>query len=243
MAEVFAFHKDVGDQVLANADTPLSPLREASEFVTHRLLLRRELQFVSDFFTTGKWGTDLTGVSTTPGASQFRKWSDYANSDPLQDVEAGKEAVLSVTGQEPNTLVLGYKVFRYLKNHPDLIDRIKYTTRDNVTTEVMARLFDVDRVLVAKSIKATNNEGGTGAYSFAYGDNALLAYVAPNPGLLTPSAGYTFSWTGVSEGLGTTFGISQFRMEHLKSTRVEGQVAFDNKIVGADLGYFFSAAI
>ena len=64
-ADVWAFHKDVGDQVLANADAPLTPLREASEFVTHRLLLRRELQFVTDFFTTSVWGTDVAGVSSS----------------------------------------------------------------------------------------------------------------------------------------------------------------------------------
>ena len=33
-ADVWAFHKDVDDQTLANADTPLNPLREAAEFVT-----------------------------------------------------------------------------------------------------------------------------------------------------------------------------------------------------------------
>jgi hypothetical protein len=241
-ADVFAFHKDVGDQVLANADTPLAPLREASEFVTHRLLLRRELQFVTDYFTTGVWGTDVTGVASGPTAGQFTKWS-VSGSTPIDDIEAAKEKMLSTTGMEANTLVLGYKTFRALKNHASITDRYKYTQAGAyVTEDLLAKLFGVDKVLVAKAVKATNNEGATGAYDFAFGASALLTHVAPTPGLLTPSAGYTFAWTGVSEGLGSTFGISQFRMEHLKATRVEGQVAFDNKVVAADLGYFFSTA-
>lgn len=242
-ADVWAFHKDVGDQTLANADAPLTPLREASEFVTHRLLLRRELQFVSDFFTTGVWGSDVTGVSSSPSAGEFLQWND-ANSDPINDIEAGKAEILSTTGFEANTLVIGYEVFRQLKNHPDMIDRFKYTQAGALVTEaLLGQVFGVERVLVAKTVKATNNEGAAGAYDFAFGKSALLAHVAPNPGLLTPSAGYTFAWTGVSEGLGSTLGVSQFRMEHLKATRVEGQVAFDNKVVGSDLGYFFTTAV
>jgi hypothetical protein len=236
-ADVWAFHKDVGDQTLANADAPLNPLREAAEFVTHRLMLRMENQFVSDYFTTGVWGTDKVGTT------DFTKWDTYATSDPITDIEAAKSAILGQTGFEANTLVLGYDVFRQLRHHPDLVDRIKYTSSNNITADMMARMFEVDRVMVAKAVKATNNEGAAGAYSFTFGKNALLCHVAPTPGLLTPSAGYTFSWTGVSGGIGSTIGTSQFRMEHLKSDRVEAEMAFDNKVIAADLGYFFSAAV
>jgi hypothetical protein len=242
-ADVWAFHKDVGDQTRANADSPLNPDREAAEFVTSRLLLRQENQFVSDFFGTGVWGTDIAGVSGTPGSGEVKQWSDFANSDPIEDIEGGKEAVLSTTGFLPNTLVLGYQVARKLRNHPDIVDRYKYTSAQAITEDMMARLFGVDRVLVAKAVKATNNEGASGAYSFAFGKAALLCYVAPNPGLLTPSAGYTFAWNGVSGGLGATVGTSRIRMEHLRADRIEGEVAFDNKVIGADLGFFWNTIV
>lgn len=241
--DVFAFHKDVDDQTTANADAPLNPLREASEFVTRRLLLRREVQFVSDYMTTSVWGKDYTGVASSPSTDQFIKWSDYTNSDPIVDIEAGKAQILSTTGMEANTLVLGYETFRSLRHHPDLVDRIKYTSAQTITTDMIARMFEVDRVLVSKAVKATNNEGATGAYAFTTGKVAWLGHVAPNPGLLTPSAGYIFGWTGVSGGLGQTVGTSSFRMEHLKATRVEAEVAFDNKVIAADLGVYFASAV
>jgi hypothetical protein len=235
--DVWAFHKDVGDQMRANADNPLKPDTEATQFVTQRLMLRQEIQWVTDYFTTGVWGTDKT-VSAT--------WDDYALSDPIEDMEEAKEVVLSGTGFELNTLVLGYQVFRQLKHHPDIIDRIKYTTGvtgRTVTPELLAAMFDIERVLISKAIKATNEEGQTGAYAFTHGKHALAMHVAPNPGLMTPSAGYVFTWKGVSEGLGTDIGISRFRMQHLRSDRVEGQVAFDNKVVASDLGYFFGSVV
>lgn len=244
--DVWAFHKDIGDQMRANADNPIKPDTEATQFVTQRLMLRQEIQWVSDYFAASVWATDRTGVASAPSASEFIQWSNYSTSDPIEDMEAAKETMLGNTGFEINTLVLGYQVFRKLKHHPDIIDRIKYTTGvtgRTVTPELLAAMFDVDRVLVSKAIKATNQEGQTEAYAFTHGKHALAMHVAPSPGLMTPSAGYVFTWKGISEGLGTDIGITRFRMPALRADRVEGQVAFDNKVVATDLGYFFSGAV
>lgn len=243
-ADIFAFHKDVPDQIVANADAPLNPLREAAEFVTHRLLLRRELQFVTDFMSAGVWGTTIAGTAgTATSGYTATQWSNYTSSDPIEDVEAGKAQILSNTGMEANTLVLGYEVFRQLKNHPDLVDRIKYTSSQTITADMIAAMFDIPRVIVSKAIKATNAEGATQAYAFATGKTAMLCHVAPNPGLMTPSAGYTFSWTGVSGGLGQVIGTSQFRMDSIRASRVEAEMAFDNKVIGSDLGYFWNTIV
>ena len=104
-------------------------------------------------------------------------------------------------------------------------------------------MFDVPRVMVAKAVKATNNEGATGAYAFTHGKHALLTYSAPSAGLLQPSGGYIMSWTGVSGGLGATVGTSRMRMEQYKADRVEAEIAFDMKVIGTDLGYFFNGAV
>lgn len=233
-ADVYAFHKDIGDQTRANADAPINVDREAAEFVTSRMLLKMETQFVSSFFTTSVWATDSTPANL---------WSDYTSSDPIGDIETGKRTILSTTGYEPNTLLLGYDTFIQLKNHPDLIDRIKYTSSQVLSESLMASLFGVPRVMVAKNIKATNNEGATGAYAFNYGKHALLTYSAPSAGLLQPSGGYIMSWTGVSQGLGSTIGISRMRMEQFKADRIEAEVAFDMKVIGTDLGYFFNSCV
>jgi len=248
-ADVYAFHKDIGDQTRANADNPLNPDMEATQFVTQRLLLRREVQWASDYFTSGVWGTTVTGTTTANNIGTI--WNDYVlsptsyTSDPIAEVEIAKATILQTTGYEPNTFVLGYKVFQTLKNHPLLVDRYKYTQAGAIVTEdLLAQLFGVDRVLVAKAVVNTGAEGnnapGNENMNFVAGNSALLCYTAPNPGLMTPSAGYTFMWTGVSGGLGTTVGVSRFRMEELKADRVEGEIAFDNKVVAADLGYFWS---
>lgn len=232
--QVYAFHKDVDDQVRANADNPLNPDRDATSFITQRMLLRQEIQWASEFFTTSVWATDSTPTNL---------WNDYTASDPIGDVETAKATILTSTGFLPNTMVMGYDVFRQLRNHPDIVDRVKYTSAENVTEDILARFFGVDRILVARAVKNTALEGAATSMSSIVGKNAALYYVAPSAGILTPSAGYQFAWRGVSDGMGANIGITRFRMPELRADRIEAQMAWDNKVIAADLGYFFSACV
>lgn len=241
--DVWALHKDIDDQVSANSDAPLNPDRDAAQFVAQRMLLRQEIQWATDFFGASLGWKDYTGVGSSPSTNQFVQWNDQTSSDPVTDIEAGKEYILSITGYLPNTLVLGYSVYRQLKNHPDIVDRVKYTSAENITEAILARLFEVDNVYVAKAVKATNVEGETAAYSFVHGKGAWLGYVNPTPSVLQPSAGYTFAWTGVSDGMGASIGTSRIPMPLKRATRIESQMAWDNKIIGADLGAFFASAV
>jgi hypothetical protein len=232
---VWALHKDVADEDRENSDDPLDPDADATEFLTGKGMLNLEASWVSAFFTTGKWATDVT-----PGVL----WSTYATSTPIADVNTGKLAVLAATGFDPNTLILGPRVYSILREHPAFVDRIKYTSAETVTTGIMARLFDVDRVLVAKAVKATAEENAASqTYDFMHGKHALLAYVAPNPNIRSITAGGTFMWKGISQGLGATVNINRFRMEQLKADRLEIEVAYVHKVIASDLGYFFNGAV
>jgi len=230
---VWALHKDIGDQVRANSDAPLDPDMDATRFLTHQMMIRQERDWASNFFTTGVWDTDSTPSTL---------WS-ASGSDPIGDIEAGKNTILSDTGYLANTLVLSYNTYSILKNHTDFVDRFKYTSADSIGPELMARLLEVDRVLVMKGVYNSAAEGATASYAQIGDKDALLCYVAPQAGLMTASAGYNFVWTGVGGGLGTSTAVSRFRMDHLRSDRLEIESAWDFKVVGSPLGYFFSNAV
>lgn len=242
-AIVEAIHKDVDDQTRANADAPFNLDSDATRFVTDRLLIRKEVAFLSTVFKTGVWGTDATGVAAAPTGDQFIQWSDLDDSNPRADVKKWRRKILSTTGYRPNTLVLGYDVMDVLADHPQFIDRSKYTSDASVDEALLARIFQVDRVFVSEAVINTGKEGAADNFGFLLGKVAWLGYVAPSPSLLTPTAGYSFAWKGVSGGLGETVGISKFRMEHLKADRVEGEIAVAPKIVAADLGVFATAVV
>lgn len=234
--DVFALHKDIDDFVRGNADAAINPDRDATLWLTDRMLLRLEKQWAADYFVTGIWGTSATPSSL---------WSDYAASDPVNDVKTARVTILKNTGKLPNTLVLSFEVYETLRNHPDIIDRIKYTQfagTKNITPDLLAAIFDVERVLVCMAVNNTAVEGETAVQAFVHGKHALLCYAAPSPSLLTPSAGYMFSWRGLT-GMGIDMSIKRFRMEQLAADRIEAQMAFDLKLVGSDLGYFLESVI
>lgn len=236
-ADVYALHKDVDDQTRANADSPITLDRDATEFVTQHLLQKREQDWVNTFFTTSVWSTDVVGTT------DFVKWSDYGASTPIQDMREGIMAMAKLTAYKPTDLVLGPEVWNVLQDHPDYMERIKYTQRGVVTTDLLAGLLGIDRVHVAWSVKNTSAEGETPAYDFNFGQNALLLYRPGSPGLNTPSAGYTFTWSGLMGSADNGIRIKRFRLERIASDRVEGEMAYDLKVVAPELGYFFSDTV
>jgi hypothetical protein len=245
-ADVWAFHKDIGDQVRANADPGVDIETVSTEFCMQRLLIRRDRLFVSKWLTTSVWGTDITGVSSAPGASQVYQWSDATNSDPIGDIAAAKTAVLLNTGMEPNKLTISYPVLQALIQHPLIIDRIKYTsmpTAKNVTQTLLAEMFGVDEVIVSKAVYNAGIEGGTDSFNWIMGKAALLSYSPPTPALMTPASGYIFSWSGYTGLNDMGIRTSSWYEQKLRATRVECEMAFDMATVATDLGYFFSSIV
>lgn len=244
--KVKAFHKDVAWQTSKNADFDLE--RAATEYVTQKMLIAKEKQFVSSYMTTGVWGYQRTGgTSGSLASGEVVRWSDYANSDPIGDVENAAEAIQAKTGFRPNKMVMGRRVYNKLKNHPDLIDRINGgATTDKpamVVRALMAQIFEVDEILVLDAIENTAKEGQTATTDFIGGKNVLLAYAAPSPSLMAPSAGYMFSWNGYLEGVKNGVAITKMEVPLAKADRIEGEIARVAKLVAADMGSYFSAIV
>ena len=242
-ATVFALHKDVGDQLQANyINVPGTPFNSASKFLVMKMLLRQEVQFAADYLVTGVWGLDEAGVASSPSTDEFLQWNDAA-SDPIADMERWKDQIASA-GFNANVLAIGRTVWNALKNHPDIIDRYKYTSGGaKVSEQAIAELFDLERIVVGRAIRNTAKRGQAATNAAVVGKQAMLVYTPDAPGIEVPAAGYTFSWTGVSDGLGESIGTKQFRMEHLAADRVESQIALDNKLVAASLGVYAGSVV
>lgn len=231
---VEAFHKDVDDQLRANADSVLQLDRAATEFATQKILIRRERRWISSFFATGIWATDVT-----PGTL----WSVSATATPRQDVETGKLAIQAATGFKPNVLVLGPRVLSALRSVAQVTDQFKYTSSDSIDEDMLAGFFGVDRVLTMGAVYTSTVEGNaTQTTDFMAGKHALLAYVAPSPSLMTPTAGYTFAWNGYT-GAVNGIRVNKFRMDPLRADRIEVECAYDCRKVVAAMGYFFNGAV
>lgn len=252
-AKVWGVHKDVDDQTRANAVGGGFNLdADAARWVTEQLLLRRDRVFVNTYLKTGVWtggtgiggganGADLVG-GTTAGANQFIQF-DRSDSDPIGLITGQRLGLAERTGLLPNTLVIGPKAFTALLNNQSIIERIKYSERGLLSEDLIRQALGVDRLVVTWTVENTAQQGAAANTAFMNSKSALLVYAAPNPGLQTVSGGYIFSWTGLlgAGAFGTR--IKRFRMEQIASDRVEGEMAFDMKVVAPSTGIFFSNVV
>lgn len=245
-ADVWALHEMLADQIRANYDSPLQPEREMTEGLTLAGLIRKENIFVDSYFKTSVWATEVTGVdSATPTAGQFGRW-DRADSTPIEDIRTGKRAVQQLTGFRPNKLTLQRAVYDALLDHPDIVgrlDRGQTTGPAIVMRQNLAALFELSEVLVMDAVQNTAVEGAADVFDFIGGKNALLTYSPAAAGLYVPSAGYTFSWSGLLGAGALGMRMKRMRDEPRESDMLEIQMAFDQKLVQDELGYFFLDAV
>lgn len=219
----------VPDEVRKNADNPLKPDRDATIFVTDLLQLGQEIR-VADLISTN--GSTNWANSASPST----QWSNDA-SDPLGDVETGIETLVQNIAREPNKAIIGRQVWTKLRNHPDLLDRIKGVERGVITPEIMQGLMGIPKIGIGKSIKNTANDGAADSFSFVWGKNMVMLWSPQRGegGLQTPSAGYVFGWM--------PFETRKFRREEEFADVVMVRHSVDERITASDAGYVVYKAV
>ncbi|MCK4465107.1 MAG: major capsid protein [Bacteroidales bacterium] len=206
-----------------NADKPLNLEVDTVEFLTDILQLGSEMRI--------KTLLEANLAANTPTT----KWSTPATSDPIGDIETGKAAIHAVIFKRPNVLLLGQAVYDVLKHHPDILDRIKYVQKGVVTAELLASVFEVEKVIIGAAGYNTAKEGKTAVYNYLWGKNAILAYVEPRPGIKKFSLGYVLQ--------SKKFQTRRARIETKHSDWFEVGSIQDEKMVAVACGYRISPAI
>ena len=235
----YAFHYDITQEERVNYDKPLDVERDTTEWLSQKMLLKRELDFADKFFKTGVWGKDVQANGTT-----VKKWSDQM-SDPVKQVNDLMLEMAEASGKKPNFAIMAPDVLYALKNHEAIMDRIKYTQKGIITLDLIASLFELDKIFVPWGI--FNDGPQTPGYddvktdmNFIYKGKMLLGYRATRPSLKQPTAGYIFAWTGL-EGA-SSYGSRMVRIKMgqlgLGTERLEMEMAYDQKVICKDMGMF-----
>lgn len=251
-------YKCVVDQILVGIDSIAAldfqrgrapgvadPRRAKVRFANEQMLMHLDLLFAEKFFKAGVWANELTGTASGSGSGEFLKFTD-ANFDPVGFFDDRKAEMKRKSRRKPNRLTLGVEAFTALKNHPDVLERVKYTgTTANparVTEEVLAQLLGLEKVRV---VDGSYNAAGLGQEDMRFicdPKAALLSYAPATPSIDEPSAGYIFTWDMLGNGNYTAF--DQFEGE--KGTHaefIEGLMACDMKKTSDDMAVFLTECV
>lgn len=168
---------------------------------------------------------------TLAGAAQ---WSDDASA-PSKDIEAARDAIRAKTGRYPNKVVLGARVFSKLKTHPAIVDRIKYTGRDVVTADLLAALWEVEKVEIGKAVY----EDAAGALVDVWGKFVVVAFteLGSLADMGVPSYGYTYQLGGYP------IVETPYQDRNAKSWVYPVTDELSPVMAAADAGYLISAAV
>lgn len=229
----FGLEYAIADEIKANSQLPMDLEQVATRWLAQQSLIKKEATWAADFMKTSVWGTD---------GSVTAKFSDYTSSDPVADVLTAKRTISNATGIVPNMMVMGDIVHARLVNHPDIIDRVKYTLGAKLDdiNGALAAVFGIGALLVARgSYTASNEAVASPTYSQIIDDDLLICYSTPTPGIFEASAGYTFAWGG-GGGVGM---VDRYRDNSTKSDMVRNSEAWDQKAVATDLGYFYADCV
>lgn len=233
----------VTDEERENVDSPLAPDRDATELVTSKIMLGREVAIKNLVTTTGNYASGLS--TTLAGAAQWNA-ANYATSDPITDLRVGKTAVHARIFAEPNTLVIPYQVMAALEDHPDFLTRIQYSERAIFSPELLSAILGFEKIIVPGVGINSANLGQPASLGYLWGKDVVMAWVPPRPGLKIPAFGYEFTW-------GSQY-VDRWREEPRKSDVIRASRRYDLKLVAqgdagtadagkAIAGYLIKAAI
>jgi hypothetical protein len=223
-----SLEQDIPDELIDQAVQPLDPNIDATENVTERLMLSKELDAYAKCADTAV----ITQNVTLSGISQ---WNDYSNSDPIGDVRTAIDTVKKEILKKPNTLVIGYEVYSSLKNHPQILDRIKFSQLGVITTELIASVFDIENVIIAEAEQNTVNEAQTAVMAYIWGKNAWVMFLNQAPAIRKVSFGYTLRRGARS--------VERWDERAVKAQFVRVSDWYEHKIVAAGAAYFIKNAI
>lgn len=218
----------IDDRERDNADDPLNLDIDTTEYITDLIMLDREKR-IADLLTTAANFTN--GVTLTDTA----RWNDYTNSDPIADVETGKNTISAAIGIKPNAMVIPEEVYIQLKHHPQMLDRIKYSQKGIMNVDLLKAIFEIENIFIAASLYDINAEGQSVSLSRVWGKHVLLAFIQPRPGLKKISLGYSFHTRARQ--------TETYREEPKKSDVIRVSEIIDEKLIAELCGYLIRTAV
>lgn len=216
----------VAEEDRDNYDDPLNAEIDETEALTSAILNNREIRAHAV----------ATSISNT--SSPTTKWDD-TGATPIADIQAAKNAMF----MDPNIIVMSEEVWIVLKNHSTIIERFGggFTNTKVVTLEMLAAIFEVDRIVVAKARKSTTKPKNAATLARIWGDDVILAYVDPRGlGRKRPTFGCLFAQ---KLGGGPTFRVRRWDAQEKGvggATTIQVEHRSIEKVIAEDFGYYLS---
>lgn len=175
----------------ANVYEPFDAEKDEVMGLTSLLWLSKEKALADTLTSTSV----ITQNTTLSGTSQ---WSDFANSDPLDDLSTARATIRAACGLPPNTAIMDWAVANKLAYSPQILDALGFTQNraGQLSEAELAKAMGVERLLIAKAVYNSAAEGQSDSVAAVWGKHVVLAYVPASAGKYQQSLGYRVQLAG-----------------------------------------------
>jgi hypothetical protein len=213
-----------------------SAKQNATKLLIDRINLAREVYVAS----LARDNTKFTNYSDLSVGGSVYPWDDYqvGHSHPIVDVDNAKD-LIKQSGVLANAFIISTPVYKNLRNHPDIIDRFKYTTPGAIGLAELSQVFGVPVTEAAAIVLDKSNVG-----SWIWGGDAVLTYTQPAPTMDDVSAMKTFNWAAAPMTAGG-YGVLEFPDPYLDAKTDWESVDWywDTKVTAAETAYLFKNTV
>lgn len=229
----YALKNWVDNDQLRDQDAPLDEMVDMADALNDAMALKREQRIATVLTTAGNYGSN---IETLAGVDQFDNASNVSIISKMQN------AVASLwTGAGAGDLIgfTSLEVWNAIARNANIRGLFSANQEGLATTKQVANYFGLSDILVSAARQDSADEGAAASYSRIFGKFFGIVRVAKSPSTRNASFGYTFRLKGdpktdywFDPGVG-------------KSGGWYGRVGTseDHKVVAADTGFLFSAAI
>jgi hypothetical protein len=213
-----------------NNPIPLSPGLDETEELSERQSVIKEIDAFNQCANTAV----VTQNVTLSGTS---RWGDYANSDPIGDMQTAVDTVAKATVKSAKelTVVMGYEAYSVLRNHPQILDRKKWSAMGTLQASDLAEVFGVKEVIIAESQYNSAGQGVTDSMGYIWGKNAWVFYISEKTGRKVLTFGRT-----LRKGAKRVF---RFRDDRAESEYIRLKDYYQQMIVAAEAGYVLKTVV
>lgn len=175
----------------ANVEKPFDARKDSTTGLTTSIWLGKEDALASVLTDP----TVITQGDTLVGADQY---SDFANSDPIDDFSLARETVRAGCGMPPDTALMDWAVMNRLIFHPAILRALGFADNraGQLSVPELAKAMGVKRLLIAMPLLNAAAEGQPDSLQSVWGKDILFGVLPLTPQVRQLTLGYYVTLTG-----------------------------------------------
>jgi len=216
----------VTDRAVQNADAPVRPKIDATNFLTEKVLLSEEIDIfalMAGSSGLGSAGTYFSNLTSTTA------WISGTDPDILKDLSDAIVTISKAIGKRPNIIGMTSEVSEAIAQDPKILEILKYHTTAMIAGDALPATLRKMVVTIADGLWNSSDEGQSASYEYILKYHVIMAFVdAGNP--------LTLGRNFVSKG----FKVVRWRDQDREGEFIKVNKVYSPKLTNLSAGWMYS---